>query len=130
MLVENNESIKLDPSPNAQNDLVLIVSRKEANNDFEHPIRTVQIGTSPGFTVQRFLDFLDETKHINFEFSETGQGCRYWLSTVIASLHSNKLATDGVDEFQSTVETVWSSNGTMAPIEMQTAVIPGTFLDL
>lgn len=127
LAISPTEAIQLDPSPNSENTMTLIVSRKD-NVCAHNAIQAVRLDCVEDLTAGAIVEYLRSKKYIQYEFSSTGQGCRYWLSSLLTLLC---VATYVVDSFQvaeaaMALKIVWDEHG-KARDEEQTGVVAGKF---
>jgi hypothetical protein len=85
LAISQAESIQLDPSPDGQNKLIIIVTRKQRL--VSENVKVIQLSPVEDLTVGNVLEYLITSKHTQFQFSNGGQGCRYWVYSVIALFH-------------------------------------------
>lgn len=127
LAVSQTESLRLDPSPGSDNKMTLIVSKKTylySNN----AVKTVQLYSVENLTVGNIIEYLRSSKYIQYQFSTGGQGCRYWIDSVIVLLWTARYSTDDsqVEEARAALQVVWDAHGKAGDVE-QTGIIAGTF---
>jgi hypothetical protein len=82
-----NKSLRLNPSPLGPNlSMVLIVTRKSYSYS-HNAVRIVQLPT-PGLTFVTLVELLVSSKYDIYQFAAGGQGCRFWVHSVIDLLRS------------------------------------------
>jgi len=126
LAISQTESLRLDPSPGSDNTMTLIISKKSylySNN----AVKTVQLTCVENLTVGNVVEYLRSSNYIKYRFSTSGQGCRYWVNSVI-SLFSPAYITVGsqVQEARDALQVVWDTHGKASDIE-QTGIVAGAF---
>jgi hypothetical protein len=94
-------------------------------------VKTVQMNVTPGTTVKGLLSTIADARYDKYQFSESGQGCRYWISRTAKLLQSKGHLTeddDGVDTLEEVLRTVWAFDGNPVPDSEQTGIQRGNFL--
>jgi len=52
-----------------------------------------------GLTVAKVLDLLESTGMLRYQYTPTGEGCRYWIQSVVGFLKQNQLLYDADKRF-------------------------------
>lgn len=118
-----------DPSPSGLgNTLDLIISNKSYVDIFS-AVKVVRLTPSAKLTIGRVYDHITDSKFDNYTFSPGGQGCRFWICSVVASLRSVGYITNSSEVNASTkaLEVVWTARGNPVPAGQQTGIAQGTF---
>lgn len=121
------ESIRLDPSPGANNNIVLIVSGRNYQYS-NNAVKIVQLDVVANLTVGNLIEYLQSSNYIRYRFSTGGHGCRYWIYSVVSLLRSAAYIVDDsqVEDATAALQLVWDVNG-KAKDEEQSGIIAGTF---
>ncbi|KAL4958843.1 uncharacterized protein BDV14DRAFT_185843 [Aspergillus stella-maris] len=71
--------------------------------------RDVRLDVSPGLTVGDFVDVLEKEGRHRYEFSELGEGCRFWVTEQLGLLLGKGLLLDfeQVDEAREAILVQW-----------------------
>ncbi|OBT62457.1 hypothetical protein VE03_08609 [Pseudogymnoascus sp. 23342-1-I1] len=112
-----------NPSPSGPgNSLDLIVSNKSYVDIFS-AVKVVRLTPSAKLTIGLVYDHITNSKYDNYTFSPGGQGCRFWIYTVVASLRSAGYITNSSEVNASTeaLGVVWTACGNPAPVSQQTS---------
>nr|POF16435.1 hypothetical protein CFP56_23953 [Quercus suber] len=128
--IDTDKSIRLDPSPSGPNMAMVLMAAYKRYEYTDAAAKVVKLNTSD-LTVQGFLDLLIAAKYDRYQFSASGQGCRYWTSSVIKLLSAEGKLFDKT-EVASALETlrhVWDDDGTLAPAAEQTDLDRGSRTD-
>lgn len=91
-------------------------------------VKTVGLDSVENLTVGNIFEYLRSSNHIQYQFSTGGQGCRYWIDSVLGLLWTAGYCTDEsqVEEARAALQVVWDGHG-KAGAEEQTGIIAGTF---
>ncbi|KAI9659661.1 MAG: hypothetical protein M1829_006569 [Trizodia sp. TS-e1964] len=87
------ESIQIDPSPDLNGRMTLVVSRTGylvSNN----ALKTVQLTTLANLKVGNVIEYLLTTGYDRYTFTTGGQGCRYWIYSTITQFRSEGYLVD------------------------------------
>ena len=125
----STESFCFDPSPSGpENSLDLIISNKSYADIFG-AFKVVRLIPSINLTIGHVYDHITDSKFGSYTFSPGGQGCRFWIYSVVASLRSVGYITDSSEVNASTgvLGVVWTTRGDPAPDSQQTGIAKGTF---
>ena len=127
LAISQTESLRLDPSPGADNNMTLIVSRKNylySNN----AVKTIQLDAVANLTVGNVIEYLQSSNYLQYQFSTGGQGCRYWIYSVISLLQSVAyiVGDSQVEDATAALQLVWDAHGKVRD-EEQSDIIAGTF---
>lgn len=125
----STESFRFDPSPSGPgNSLDLIVSKK-SHADIFSAVKVARLALSSNLTIGHVYDRITISKFDNYTFSPGGQGCRFWIYTVVASLHSIGYITNSSEVTVSAkaLEDVWTIHGDPAPVDQHTDMAKGAF---
>lgn len=78
------------------------------------------------------MDLLTERTYDKYQFTEGGQGCRYWVYSVLQLLKTQGRTRDAAEVEAATraLQLVWDNNGVELPQEQQTAIEQGRFFAL
>jgi hypothetical protein len=127
LAISQTESLQLDPSPGSDNKLTLIVSKMNSLYS-DDAVKTVGLDSVENLTVGNIFEYLRSSNHIQYQFSTGGQGCRYWIDSVLGLLWTAGYCTDEsqVEEARAALQVVWDGHG-KAGAEEQTGIIAGTF---
>ncbi|KAL2222871.1 hypothetical protein M432DRAFT_665527 [Thermoascus aurantiacus ATCC 26904] len=131
---QDHQSLELDPSPSGPNlSIVPIVTRRTAftyspDNDV---VKTVRLDITPNLdlTFGRFVALLVEKGYDRYQFTSTGQGCRFWISNLISLLRDEGYIQDSrqAQEAVDALGTVWGAGGQPVPASQQSPISPGRF---
>lgn len=127
LAISETEAIRLDPSPDGKGQLVLIVSRKGYVIS-RNAIKTVQLNTAEKLTVGNVLNYLGSSNYTSYQFSESGQGCRYWIYSVAHLFLTGKYLINEkqVQALNAMLQVVWNERGKVKD-EEQSGIVPGKF---
>ncbi|MCJ1439704.1 MAG: hypothetical protein MMC23_000185 [Stictis urceolatum] len=91
-------------------------------------VKHIKVNTSK-LTMKGFIDLLEARKYDRYQFSPSGQGCRYWIYMVIRLLDDEKLVTNAEEVASSihALDKVGTKGGVLAPAAEQTPMTRGTF---
>lgn len=131
---QDHQSLELDPSPSGPNlSIVPIVTRRTAftyspDNDV---VKTVRLDITPNLdlTFGRFVALLVEKGYDRYQFTSTGQGCRFWISNLVSLLRDEGYIQDSrqAQEAVDALGTVWGAGGQPVPASQQSPISPGRF---
>lgn len=124
-------SLRIDPSPSGPNlSIVLIITKKDYLIS-DNAVKSLQLVTS-NLTVQQFIDLIVAKNYDKYQFSAGGQGCRYWLYSVIKLLETEGHIPTKSEMTAATeaLGTVWAPGGNPASAAEQTPMTKGTFYAL
>lgn len=124
----DSKSIRFDPSPTGpDNSLDLIISDNCVHTD--DAVKTIRISVAADMTVGNIRDHIIGSGYDTYIFSPGGQGCRFWLCTVVASLRAAGYTIDNTEVEASTtaLEAVWDDRGSQIPAAQQVGITKGTF---
>ncbi|KFY67154.1 hypothetical protein V496_01728 [Pseudogymnoascus sp. VKM F-4515 (FW-2607)] len=128
-VASSTKSFCFDPSPSGpKNTLDLIISNKSYVDIFS-AVKVVRLSPSAKLTIGLVYDHITNSKFDNYTFSPAGQGCRFWIYSVVASLRSAGYVTNGTEVNASTeaLKVVWTVRGDPVPVSQQTGIAQGTF---
>ncbi|CAG8959767.1 hypothetical protein HYFRA_00001674 [Hymenoscyphus fraxineus] len=111
------KAIRLDPSPTGPgNSLDLIISDNCVYTD--DAVKTVQLSVAANLTVGQIIDHVVGSGFDKYIFSLEGQGCRFWLHTVVASLLEVGCVVDEeeVEVCNEALEAAWEDQETRIPV--------------
>ena len=130
--INEQQSVRIDPTPSGPNQsLVCAVSLKE----YIHTNEAVKIErlVTKDLTIKAFIDLIKVKKYDKYQFTNGGQGCRYWVYTIINMLKSEgHLSND--TEFHDAIDAIkktWKGKGD-PPLtgEEATPIVKGSFFAL
>ncbi|KAB8069844.1 hypothetical protein BDV29DRAFT_182019 [Aspergillus leporis] len=127
-VTNSNESLRLDPSPSGPNFSIVLIVTKKTYTYSHNAVKSVQISTR-GLSFKTIIDLIHGKKYDKYQFAAGGQGCRFWVSSVIELL-KNAGYIQNTAEFHaaiSALQTVWGPNGQSLPASQQTPITQGTF---
>lgn len=87
---------------------------------------------TPGLTVARVLDLLESSGMLRYQYTPTGEGCWYWVQSVIRILKQNQLLYD-VDkmfpQFDECIGFLWRPGPDVSsqPVGTQKGIEQGTW---
>ncbi|KFX86063.1 hypothetical protein V490_09248 [Pseudogymnoascus sp. VKM F-3557] len=123
------QSIRCDPSPTGPgNSLDLIVTSK--NYDYTiNAAKIMRLTPADNLTIGHVFDHITNSKYDKYTFSAGGQGCRFWIYSVVALLRSAGYITGNteVNACTEALQVVWTLRGEPAPASQQTGMAKGTF---
>ena len=127
MVISEAESIRLDPSLDTDYNLILIVSRKNYLHT-NNAVKIIQLNVNADLTVGKFIEYLQSSNYIQYQFTTGGQGCRYWIYSVISLMRSAAYILDDsrVEDATAALQLVWDETGKVRDDE-QSGMIAGTF---
>lgn len=128
-VTSSTESFRFDPSPSGPgNSLDLIISIK-SHDDIFSAVKFARLTPSTNLTVGHVYDHITISQFDDYTFGPGGQGCRFWIYSVVASLHSVGYITDSLEMAASTeaLKVVWTIRGDPAPVGQQTGMAKGSF---
>lgn len=128
-VASSTKSFCFDPSPSGPgNSLDLIISSKSYADIFG-AVKVVRLTPSINLTIGHIYNHITDSKFDNYTFSPGGQGCRFWIYLVVASLRSVGDITDSSEANASAgvLEAVWTTRGDPAPDSQQTGMTKGEF---
>lgn len=125
--ISETESIRLDPSPGSDNKLALVVNQKNCLS-LVNVVKTFQLYTAKNITVGNIIEHLRSSNYIQYQFSAGGQGCRYWIDSVLVLLRTARYIPDEseVDKARAALQVVWDDTGKAGDGE-QAGILAGTF---
>jgi len=128
LAISKTESIRLDPSPGSDDKMTLIVTKKDYLLS-ANAVKSIQLYTVKNLTVGNIIDHLRSSKYDQYRFNAGGQGCRYWIYSVINLLRSAQYLVDEsqVEEAKLALKFVWGKYGKVKD-EEQVGIVAGTFV--
>ncbi|KFY94189.1 hypothetical protein V500_03379 [Pseudogymnoascus sp. VKM F-4518 (FW-2643)] len=101
--VGSTELFCFDPSPSGPgNSLNLIISNKSYAAGIFGAVKVVRLTPSINLTIGQIYDHITDSKFVNYNFRPGGQGCRFWIYSVVASLRLVGYITDSSEANAST----------------------------
>ncbi|KAH6714190.1 hypothetical protein BKA61DRAFT_607372 [Leptodontidium sp. MPI-SDFR-AT-0119] len=129
LVASSTQSIRFDPSPTGPgNSLDLIITSK--NHAYtNNAVKSMHLTPTANLTVGHVFDHITNCKYDNYTFSAGGQGCRFWIYSVVELLSSAGYITDSSEVNASTeaLGIVWTMGGGRVPAGQQTGMTKGTF---
>lgn len=124
-------SVRVDASPAGPNMSLVVMLSAQSEVVANDAVRSVRLPTS-GLTVNGLLDLIRAAGFDRYQFTASGQGCRYWICTLIKLLESRGALPDdeAVNKLVEDISSVWLSKDECAPASEQTGVQEGTFFDI
>lgn len=123
--------VYFDPSPSGPNmSLVLLASHR--HSDLDGIVKTMPLEFEPeSVTVGAILQVLKSSRFDAYQFTESGQGCRYWLYHVLELLRSEDILSNDaqVSTVKAALKLVWGEDGHPVPVQAQTDMQRGKFLE-
>ncbi|KAJ6618816.1 hypothetical protein B0H10DRAFT_2028121 [Mycena sp. CBHHK59/15] len=114
-VLDGNRSISLDmvkESATNTGGTLGVVGRNYSLTD--HRVIFAGFSTN-GITVRTVLDFLEEHGYLRYRYAANGEGCRFWVKTVINALRQSgrltELVSPNVMLFNVAVEKLWTVSG-------------------
>lgn len=109
--------------------MVAIVSKKPYLYS-KHAIKVFQLTTND-ITIGGFLNLLVANNYDKYQFSQSGQGCRYWVYSVANLLLNEGKITDEaqIQAFTQAIRLTWGKDEAL-PTDQQTPIVEGRFFAL
>lgn len=119
-------SLRLDPSPSGtEGFLIAIVSRVPQSKDAAKSYTLTPISN---ITFGDVIDTIVSKKHDKYQFSESGQGCRFWIDTVLKQLHEDgTLDSHELRAVSDGLKMVWGLDGQALSDFEQSPITRGKF---
>ena len=86
-VLSQNESVRFDLSPTGPDcSPGCLIVRELDYTVSSNAVKTCDLSVRGGLTVQAIIDLLRSAHYDRYKFSATGQGCRFWVDSVVALL--------------------------------------------
>jgi hypothetical protein len=91
--------------------------------------KAVEVPVAANITVTSVVDLLQTKGYDRYNFSASGQWCRYWAGCVLDVLEAEGVTTSqaATAEAKAALKLVWADDGQLAFAESQSANSPGVF---
>ncbi|KAK0117359.1 hypothetical protein ONS96_013190 [Cadophora gregata f. sp. sojae] len=129
LAASSTRSICFDPSPTGPgNSIDLIITSKNISH-INSAVKSMYLTTTADLKIGNVLDHITNCKYDKYTFSAGGQGCRFWLYSVVESLSSAGYITDSseADAAKEALGIVWDIEEGRVPAVQQTGMTKGTF---
>ena len=129
--ISQSSAIRIDPSPSGANNSVVLALNYKTYLVTNKAIKVVRLVTTD-LTVNGLLNAITAAKYDKYQFTQSGQGCRYWVYCVIKLLQRNGIlrTKEEVDTLEQAIQQVWDDKGNPAPAAEQTPAQQGRFYAL
>ena len=89
----------------------------------------MDLSPKESLNVKEIVDTILSAHYDKYRFTSGGQGCRFWVTKVLALLKERNFITDETQfvEAQDLLRKVWISGGAEAPANQQTGIEEGSF---
>ena len=127
----SSSSVCIDPSPGWPNMSIAILVTEEPYQYNLSASKALRIVTD-GLTVGALLQLIADSKYDKYQFTETAQGCRYWIHSVIHLLnrHGRLPIKAEVEPVLEALCKVWGVDGKEVASAEQTGMEHGWFYEL
>ncbi|RDL33154.1 Uncharacterized protein BP5553_08593 [Venustampulla echinocandica] len=127
--ISSTHSIRFDPSPTGQNSSLDLIITSKHYAFTENAAKVSHLTPAAGLTVGQVIDHIVNSKYDQYQFSFSGQGCRYWVYSIATLLRSaGYLTSDAeVDAAARTLQVVWTTRGEPVADVQQTGMTQGIF---
>ncbi|KAI9670311.1 MAG: hypothetical protein M1831_006525 [Alyxoria varia] len=132
VLADENEqgykSIRLEPTPSGPNLSVTLVINLKTYLMTNRATTSFQLSTK-NITFGQLIALITSKKYQNYQFTNGGQGCRYWIYCVTKLLKESEYLTNPAqaDAGIEKLGKVWTSNGQLVTNGEQTGIQAGRF---
>lgn len=129
LTTSQNASIRLDLSPtSATTGIACLIVRKLDYIVSANAVKTCNLPVNGDRSVKSIIDLLQTRHYDRYKFAPGGQGCRYWVDSVLALLHEHQITAQNETQVaRAAILKVWGTGGTLLPAADQTDIVPGTF---
>nr|POE90371.1 hypothetical protein CFP56_71096 [Quercus suber] len=121
-------SIQLDPSPSGPDMSMVAILSAQDHTASINAVRSVKLPTL-GLTINGLIDLIKTTGFDKYQFTTTGQGCRYWIYSLVKLLRDRDVLTSGhaVSQLNEDIDLVWGNKDELVIASEQSSVQKGTF---
>ncbi|KZF24946.1 hypothetical protein L228DRAFT_58852 [Xylona heveae TC161] len=129
--VNQRDSYRIDPSPSGPNLTITPIITFKGYPYTANASKICQLDTS-SLTVGSFIALLERSTYDKYQFDAGGQGCRYWIYSVVNLLQSQGHIQNS-SQTQAAINAlgiVWGDNHQPLPTSQQTGITPGRFYAL
>lgn len=130
LVEDERNSIRVAPLPSGAAPITISFT------SFEHGIpadliRTYKLPVRAGFHLGAFIDVIERGRFRQYDFHESGHGCRYFILVLLGFLTENGivLSPTSLHGARVCLQQVWLKGGILADEDQQTHLVPGRFLD-
>ena len=121
----SNEYNCLDMNPQDIEDNGCLITSK--NDSVSGAVKTVDLAVSAGTTAKAILDHVLIAGMDRYKFTQGGQGCRYWVDSVLVLLQKHQIIESEIHTARNALNQVWGQGGKLVPGAKQSAHVYGTF---
>lgn len=128
--ISQTGSVRLDISPTGvSTGAGCLIVRKLDYIVSSNAVKTYDLAVRGGLTVKSILDCLQSEHKDRFRFTSSGQGCRFWVDSLLALLRQRQITTVGSETqtARAALQRVWGLGGQLVPAASQTPIMQGTF---
>lgn len=129
-VISQDKSVRFDFSPTgADSGAGCLIVRKLDYTVSSNAIKTYDLTVREGLTVQNLIDLLLSVHYDRYRFSASGQGCRFWVDSVVTLLqqHGHIVVESEAQTARTALQSVWGPEGQLLPAANQTPIVQGTF---
>lgn len=123
--VSRSRSVKVDMNPGGGIDL-LLGSIQLDSKDYDMSDRAtkyITIAPECEFTVGDVITVMMENRRDQYTFTKEGEGCRYWMCTVVTDLaHAGKIPIESVTDVVRILRSYWASPSAETPRDMDAGI--------
>ncbi|KAI0316344.1 hypothetical protein OF83DRAFT_1084336 [Amylostereum chailletii] len=124
--VGSNSSVRIDMVPGEPGRPGMVVLQNKSYDLTTKRTCAVSAEVTTGTTVASILSLIINKKRDNYVYSPLGEGCRFWVSTVVSDLASEGvILLDKANEAQSALAQYWPYPTGTEPTAR--AIVPGRF---
>ncbi|KAF8852011.1 hypothetical protein BDZ45DRAFT_678691 [Acephala macrosclerotiorum] len=123
------QSICSDPSPTGPGGSLDLIITGKSHAYTNNAVKSMHLTPMPNLTTGQIFDHITNVGRDKYTFSAGGQGCRFWICSVLVLLRSAGYIIDD-SEVNAAIEAlgiVWTIEGEPAPADQQTGMTKGTF---
>lgn len=131
--LKDGREVRVDPLPHGHNFNIVIVVDQTAHTEI--PLAKMCRVDVHDVTLESLVGIIRSSGHDRYQFTLSGNGCRFWASETISLLLSKGIAKDvaQVQYMKQSIQQVWAQKSedrreTLVPLQQQTDWCPGKFL--
>lgn len=116
MAISEGESIRLDLSPTYTGAACLIIRKLDYSISL-NVVKACDLSVRGGLTAKDIVDLLQSVHYDRYRFSDGGQGCRFWVDSVLMLFQDHQITTveNEVQDAREALQSVWGAEGQLEP---------------
>ncbi len=92
-------------------------------------VKTCNLSVRESLTMKTITDLLHSVHYDQYRFTSGGQGCRFWVDSVLNLLQNHQITVDEneVQAAREALKRVWGDGQQLLSADEQTDIVPGNF---